>query len=84
MIKMVVEVGVVFAHARDRPGYNRVYEGRHMRGRQGRWAVGRETGGARSRLTRGGVQRREVVDFVVVMLWGGVSDLVVVGEGGGG
>jgi hypothetical protein len=71
MIKIAVGVGVVFAHARDRPGYNRVYEGRHMRGHQGRWALGRETGGARSRLTRGGgVQRREVVDLVVVMLWG--------------
>jgi len=42
-VKMAVGVGVVFAHARDRLGYNRVYEGRHMRGRQGRWAVGRET-----------------------------------------
>jgi hypothetical protein len=54
MIRMAVGVGVVFAHARVWPGYSIVYEGRHMRGRQGRWAVGRETGGARSRLTRRG------------------------------
>lgn len=49
----------------------------------GHWA-GKQAGRGADSPEGGGVQRREVVDFVVVMLWGGVSDLVVVGEGGGG
>jgi hypothetical protein len=74
-VKMAVGVGVVFAHARDRPGYSRVYEGRHMRGRQGRWAVGRETQAGRGADSpEGGVQRRGVVDWVVVVVWSGVGD----------
>lgn len=45
-----------------------------MRGRQGRWQ-GRETGGARSRLTRRGVQQRGAVDRAVVVVFeGGVGD----------